>query len=232
MKQLIPNQFLFRFAFACRYAKQLPNKGGRPVKLDDAYRFPFTGGMDGRPEFAKVWMGWNENGLGIAYSIDTKDEPIYGEPGRPKGCDGLSLWLDTRDTRTIHRSSKFCQRFTFTAHDGSPAGLPAAYRLNIHRALEEPPSVDMSLIQLARFAVYDGQLQAQDDPSKIRGYRMEIFLPAAVLHGFDPETNSRLGIFFRIRDRELGDQLSGAGAELPYWEDPSLWSTFELLRPE
>lgn len=229
MKQLIPNQFLFRFAFACQYAKNLPGKGGRVTPLENAHRLAFTGGMDGRPEFAKVWMGWNENGLGIAYEIPLKQQPLYGEAGRPKACDGLSLWLDTRDTRTIHRASRYCQRFTFTAHDGTPDGGPTAHRLAIHRALEEPPAVDMDAVQIARYALDDGEAVVENDAAKIRGYRLEVFLPATVLYGFDPDTNIRLGFFYRIRDKELGDQLLAAGPELPYWEDPSLWAALELL---
>ena len=64
--------------------------------------------------------------------------------------------------------------------------------------------------------------------SKKTGYRVEAFLPAAVLHGFDPEQNPRLGFFLAVRDGELGDHLLSGGAEFPYWEDPSLWSTLEL----
>ena len=59
---------------------------------------------------------------------------------------------------------------------------------------------------------------------------MEAFLPAAVLHGFDPETNRRLGFCYRLRDREMGDQFLAPGAEFPYWEDPSLWSVLELAK--
>lgn len=228
MKQLIPNQFLFRFTFPCRYSRRLPGKGSHIVSLGTDYRLPFLGGMDGQAGFADVRIGWNENGIGICYEIAHKDEPIYGEADRPKACDGLSLWLDTRDTRSIHRASRYCQRFIVAAHDGSSSGAPGVYRRTIHRSLEDPPNVDLNLVQVARFAL--GDVDENAPAEKIRAYRLEVFFPAAVLYGFDPEINSRLGLFYRIRDKELGDQLIAAGPELPYWEDPSLWPVLELQK--
>jgi hypothetical protein len=62
------------------------------------------------------------------------------------------------------------------------------------------------------------------------GYWLEAFLPAAVLHGFDPEQNPRLGFYYAVRDAELGEQFLSVGADFPYWEDPSLWSVLELAR--
>jgi hypothetical protein len=53
-------------------------------------------------------------------------------------------------------------------------------------------------------------------------------LPAAVLHGYDPEQHPRLGFFYSIRDDELGEQVLSVGPEFPFWDDPSLWSVLEL----
>ena len=58
----------------------------------------------------------------------------------------------------------------------------------------------------------------------------EAFLPAGVLHGFDPEQNRRLGFYYAVRDAELGEQVLSVGTDFPYWEDPSLWSVLELAR--
>jgi hypothetical protein len=62
------------------------------------------------------------------------------------------------------------------------------------------------------------------------GYLIEAFLPAAVLHGFDPEQNLKLGFFYWVHDNELGDQTLSVGSEFPYIEDPSLWSVLALAR--
>ena len=64
------------------------------------------------------------------------------------------------------------------------------------------------------------------------GYRLEAFLPAAVLNGFDPEQNPRLGFYYAVRDAELGEQVLSVGPDFPYAEDPSLWSVLELVPAE
>ena len=47
------------------------------------------------------------------------------------------------------------------------------------------------------------------------GWRLEAFLPAAVLHGFDPEQNPRLGFCYAVRDAELGEQVAERRVGLP-----------------
>ena len=63
------------------------------------------------------------------------------------------------------------------------------------------------------------------------GWRLELFLPAEVLHGFDPETNRRLGFAYQVTDPDREDQFLGVGREFPVGENPSLWSTLELRDP-
>jgi hypothetical protein len=62
------------------------------------------------------------------------------------------------------------------------------------------------------------------------GYLVEVFLPADILNGFDPEQNPRLGFYYAVRDAELGEQVLSVGSDFPYWEDPTLWSVLELVR--
>src|SRR5207248_11029156 len=64
------------------------------------------------------------------------------------------------------------------------------------------------------------------------GYLLEAYLPAAVLNGFDPEQNPRLGVYYAVRDAELGEQVLSVGPDFPYAEDPTLWSILELVPPE
>ena len=49
------------------------------------------------------------------------------------------------------------------------------------------------------------------------------------LNGFDLEQSRRLGVFYAVRDAELGEQTLGVDAEFPFAEDPSLWSVLELI---
>ena len=46
--------------------------------------------------------------------------------------------------------------------------------------------------------------------TKVGGYTLEAFLPAAAMHGYDPELHSRLGFFYAVRD-ELGEQSLSVG---------------------
>ena len=55
-------------------------------------------------------------------------------------------------------------------------------------------------------------------------------VPAAVLSGFDPEQHPRPGVYYHLRDRELGDQYLGVNADFPVSDDPSLWEPLELVK--
>ena len=62
------------------------------------------------------------------------------------------------------------------------------------------------------------------------GYRLEAFLPAAALNGFDPQEHPRLGVYYSVRDQELGDQFLSVGWDFPFSDDPSLWAVLELVK--
>lgn len=216
---LVPPHFLFRLAFACPYVKDMPKEDE-----DELFTLPETARIDSRaalgegPRFAELKLAWNEQGLGLELRVKGKDQPPAGDANRPRGSDGLFLWLDTRDTRNIHRASRFCHQFYFLPTGGGrDQDEPACGQLKIHRALQDAPLADHSALPFVM------------KRSK-GGYRLQAFLPAAALFGFDPETSPRLGFFYSIRDLELGEQTLGLGPEFPYWEDPSLWSTLELRR--
>jgi hypothetical protein len=229
MRQLIPQQFLFRFVYRCRSCARLPSSAQHPAELSTAYRLPYLGEMDNQRAFAEVRIGWNEHGLGLAWRVPNKEQPLYGEPDRPNACDGMCLWLDLRDTRNIHRATRYCCSFNFLAHNGEEPGIPQVLQKKIPRAVDDAPLAELSSIRVARFALDEmGEPMEPQRDQPITSYQMEVFLPAEVLPGFDHQTNSRLGFCYRLRDKELGDQLSAPGAEFPYWEDPSLWSTLEL----
>jgi hypothetical protein len=48
------------------------------------------------------------------------------------------------------------------------------------------------------------------------------------MHGFDPDTNRRLGFAYHLADSIREDQFVGVGREFPIGENPSLWATLEL----
>ena len=216
---LVPHRFLLRVAHACRYRKGMPTpNASRLLDLGEEYCIENFAAMDGQTNFASVALAWNERGLGVQVEVRGKEQLPVGTVQRPRGSDGVTLWLDTRDARASHRAGRYCHQFHFLASGGGDTqDEPAVVQAKIARATEDAP-----LAALGRIL-----LKVQHRKT---GYCLEAFVPADSLHGFDPEEHPRLGFFLAVRDDELGDQLSNLDTEFPFWEDPSLWSVLELAR--
>jgi hypothetical protein len=216
---LIPQRFLFRMAYPCRYLKAIPiENGDRLLDLPEPCRIDNFAAMDERKNFADVRLAWNEFGLGVQVEVHGKDQLPQGDAARPRHADGVSVWLDTRDARTSHRASRYCHQFHLLPTGGGPEhDEPGLTQTKIHRALQDAPLCTPS------------EVPFRSARTK-HGYVVEAFFPAAVLNGFDPEQNPRLGFYYSVHDAELGEQVLSVGSEFPYWEDPSLWSVLELTR--
>jgi hypothetical protein len=216
---LIPHRFLVRVAHPCRYLAGIPHEDADfLLDLPEAYRLENFAAMDEHRNFADVRLAWNEFGLGVQVEVKGKEQLPQGDVSRPRGSDGVTLWIDTRDARTSHRASRYCHQFHFLPIGGGPDhDEPAFVQSKINRALQDAPlaPADAVPFQCAHLK---------------NGYRVEAFLPAAVLNGFDPEQNPRLGIYYAVRDAELGEQVLGVGSDFPYWEDSSLWNVLELVK--
>jgi len=61
-------------------------------------------------------------------------------------------------------------------------------------------------------------------------YRIEVAIPTGCLNGFDPLEHPRIGIFYKIKDTQLGEQFLYASDELGWNSDPSIWATGVLTR--
>jgi hypothetical protein len=216
---ILPPQFLFRLTYPCQYVKAIPNEDSdRLLDLPAECRIDHLPELGGAKSFADVRLAWNEQGLGLQVEVRGKDNPIQGDASRRQSSDGMMLWLDTRDARDNHRASRHCHHFWFLpTGGGADKDEPAAGQAKINRAMQDAPLCAPE--QLALIA----------ERTKT-GYILESFLPAAVLNGYDPETNPRLGFYYWVRDTELGEQTLGLGMEFPFYEDPSLWHTLELVR--
>lgn len=216
---LVPHRFLLRLAHPCGYAKQMPLKNdARLIELSAEHRIDNFAGIDAEKNFAEVRLAWNELGIGLEVEVRGKQQLPVGNPERPRGSDGVTLWLDTRDSRTSHRAGRYCHQFHLLATGAGPEHDEAAVVLaKINRALEDAPLAPARDILL------------KVHPKK-SGYLLEAFLPASALNGYDPDEHRRLGFFYAVRDDELGEQLLSLAPEFPFWEDPSLWSVLELDR--
>lgn len=188
------------------------------IDLPESCRLDNFAAMDGRTSFADVRIAWNDHGIGLQATVRGKEQPPQGDAGKPRLSDGLTLWLDTRESRASHRGSRTCHQFHFLpTGGGDDKDEPVFVASKIHRALQDAPLAPTSAVPFRCESVRGG-------------YRLEAFLTSAALTGFDSEEHPRLGIFYAIRDNELGEQTLGVGHEFPFADDPSLWDTLELIR--
>ncbi|QEH34335.1 hypothetical protein OJF2_28710 [Aquisphaera giovannonii] len=214
-KALLPQAFWFRLAASAPFVEAMPRPGGQGPLLDlpAACTLPDLGALEGRSSWASVRVAWNQHGLGVAVLAEGRSK----QPDRPEGFADIHLWVDTRDTRNVSRATRFCHRFSarlVLRPDRKTLDVDIGQRA-IARALADAPICDPSDLS-NRATVAKG------------GWGFEVFLPAKVLHGFDPENNSRLGFAYQVSDHEREDQFLGVGRDFPLGENPGLWATLEL----
>lgn len=221
MPPIVPNRFLIRVAHPCPYVKDAPRDADEDdhlIDLPESARLRNFAELDGLKNFADVRLGWNEFGLAVQVEVKGKEQLPAGDSDKPKLSDGLSLWIDTRDARASHRAGRFCHHFLFLASGGgADKDEPFVAQSKINRAQQDAPIANLA-----------------DMPFRGRrtrgGYRLEAFLPAAALNGFDPEQHPRLGVYYVVRDQELGDQFLSVNGDFPFADDPSLWAVLELVK--
>ena len=218
---LLPQSFWFRLTVPCTRVDAVPRSAGkRLLDLPASCRLPQTALLDGKEPWADVRVGWNPKGLAVEVEADGKLDAL-GHEDRPEASYGVQVWVDTRDTRDVSRATRFCHRFEvrFQKGPGKDGIKVALQQRPIARAVADAPTGDRESI-LNRFE----RLKSR--------WRLELFFPAETLHGFDPETNRRLGFAYQISDPDRDDQFLGVGKEFPVGENPSLWSTLELREPD
>ena len=221
MPPIIPNRFLVRVCNPCPHVKDVPRDAEDAehlVELPESARLQNFAALDELKNFADVRLGWNEFGIAVQVEVTGKGQPPLGDAERPWSSDRATLWIDTRDARSGHRASRFCHQFHFLAAGaGADKDEPAVVQTKINRALQDAPLAN------------PGDIPFRGTRGK-GGYRLEAFLPAAVLNGFDPEQHPRLGVYYSVHDQELGDQFLSVNGDFPFADDPSLWAVLELVK--
>lgn len=207
---LIPNIFWFRFAVACpRVDGVTVERFDKDWSLPESCKFPDTALLSpqGEPGWADIRAAWNPGGLILTVAVKGRKLPT----GHPPVTEAFKVWIDTRDTRDVHRATRHCHRFGFLVD------LPTVQvnQRPIARALADAPTAPKGSVKA----------KAAQDKS---GWSLKLFFTPESLHGFDPETNRRLGITYQVTDPQGQDQFLGPGSDFPIGEDPSLWSTLEL----
>lgn len=206
---IIPHSFLFRHSLSLPELTEIPHKRGRLLNLPESALIPDLSLEQKTEKWGEVKLAWNKEGLGIGLKVGQKQHPTTA-------TEHLQIWIDTRDTKTIHRANRYCHLFQF--HPIGKTGKqrkPICSQLPINRAQSDAPTCDISEIKLW---------------SKIQstGYELEIWFPASVLYGFDPAAYPQLGFYYAISDSELGEQFMLVGHEFPFGQDPSLWASMRF----
>jgi hypothetical protein len=215
---VVPHRFLFRFTIPVPHIEQRAAPSRPFLDLDDAPALPDFGALEEFAPFARIRAGWNESGIGFRVTVAGKKMPIAAAPEEPRESDGFQLWLDTRNTQTIHRASRFCHHFAFLPNaEGKKAGAAAAHQFAIALAKEDAPLNKAGSLRALSQATSDG-------------YVLDAWIPAECLVGYEAEANPLLGFYYLVRDAELGEQFLAVGRDFPIDHDPSLWSTLELKR--
>ncbi len=159
---------------------------------------------------------WNLEGLAIAVEVEGASRWDC-DPDRPLTSDGVQLWIDTRDTQTVHRATRYCHLLACLPSGGGEAGREAVVvPVPIPRANEEAKLADGD----------DFLITSEHRPT---GYALAVWIPAKALTGFDPQAQPRIGFFAQLRDRDLGTHPIALTPEFPYDGDPSLWITLEMV---
>ena len=97
---LVPNRFLFRVAYPCTYVKDVPREeDDRLLDLPEGCRVDNFAAMDDQRNFAGVRLAWNDSGIGLQVEVRGKEQQPQGDASRPRVSDGVTLWIDTRDSK-------------------------------------------------------------------------------------------------------------------------------------
>lgn len=221
----IPRNLLFRFRFSCHRAEGPP----APRRLGEQYRLPVPGRFEGQRSHTDWRVGWSTAGLAVSVTVADRTTNVWCKPGQVLESDGVHVWVDTRDTHDVHRATRYCHWLVALPAGAADAaaraatgsavaslGGPFCTQLKINRAKEDSPSINRTK------ALVTSRLLRT-------GYELDLFLPAALLNGWNPVEQPSIGFFLAVADRELGWQTLGCGPEMPIMEDPSLWQTLRLV---
>lgn len=219
MNRVVPSAFTFRYAFPVSHVLKKRGRAAIPISFEEVPTLPHPAGMDDGRAFGDVQVVWNEDGLGVRAVVRGRLSPIAFTGGDPLRPNCLQVWIDTRDTQSIHRASRFCHWFCLNpGGSGKNRDKPHGVELAIPRAREEHTLATPDEIAI-------------DAKMNKGGYELTAWLPREILTGYDPRDNSRLGFYYALEDGELGEQTLSVNRDFPYATDPSLWCTLELLDP-
>lgn len=213
---LLPAAFLVRYRLPVQRIDKLPRGGQKLLDLPAGASLTWPAAVDRDLACIDLRAAWNPQGIGFALTVAGRTMPVLSNPDSPAEPDSLELWIDTRDTQSVHRATRYCHHFCVLPVGGGDDGSAAAtVPVPVARAREDAPLPEADLF------LTGSRLQKS-------GYQLEVWIPAEALTGFDPAGQPRLGFYCQVNDAEHGRLPFGVGEEFPATSDPSLWHTLEL----
>ena len=210
----VSSNLLFRHRFSCRATQGAWKKTGKA--LSSEFEIPHFGRFEGQEKFADFRVGWTPEGLFFDISVSGKSQSVWCRTTQILESDAIFVWIDTRNTQSIHRASRFCHWFVFLpSGGGAQRDSATASMLKINRAKENPKTFQMFRPNVAV-------------KMKSNGYRMQFFVDGNSLTGWNTQDHRTLGFSYLVNDRELGTQTLATGTEFPMSSDPSLWHCMQL----
>lgn len=213
--QLVDPTILFRFEVRLLTADLTWTKRG--LDLSPAHRMPSFAALSGGPIFADLRIGWSHDGIGFSLKVSGKRAMPWCRDTRLDESDGLQIWMDTRNSPSIHRATQHCHRFLFLPAGGGPQrDRPVSTMIPINRARANPKPIRAGSLLIHAAPKHDG-------------YEMSGLIPASAMTGFEPADQSRIGFYYSVNDRELGNQALTLSDLFPVAEDPTLWGEADLV---
>jgi len=210
-----PPATLFRTISRCRRLATAPRIDGRLDEWSNECALPPVHELAGGADYARLLMGWREDGLYLAAEIP-KTKPVVVNRSNPAAADALEIFIDTRAAQTGHRATQFCYHFRALPAGGGPERTRAIIQQTpIRRALRRSPVAPESAMRIS---------SAQG----VESYAVELALSGDALHGLELRAGTRIAVAIIVHDLEHGRQYWGVARDFPYERDPSTWGLVEL----
>ncbi len=189
----------------------------RPESLPDSAIAPcLSHELSGGSKFAQVRIAVGSDAIFLQADVQGKKQLPWCRDSRLEDSDGLHVWINTRQSRDVHRATKYCHRIgCLPMGSGPKADLPYIGWSTIQRARDNPPQPPANLVAI-RARVADGR------------YRLVAAVHFDALHGLDRNDFPTIGFYFVVIDRELGWQSLTIRPDMSAIEDPSLWAELVL----
>lgn len=219
MLNLISRRALFRFELPVRHCGKTPRIDGNIQKWDERFRVPDLFELDEGDAHAAVWWSWDEHGFYAAFHVTGKRRPPVCDPKSWWKLDGIRLCLNTRPGRDVRRATRFCHLFYLLPAGGGRDGKQPVVGLHaMSHAKEPPPHVALDQVRVSAVVARNS-------------YAIEAAFPAAAIHGWNPAEHPQIGVFYKVRDTEMGDQTLTVNDDLGWNVDPSTWA-IGVLTPD